>query len=494
MHILLTGATGYVGGRLVPRLLEAGHTVRVLVRDPNRLLRRPWAAQVEMVHGDLLEPASLRGVGDGIDVAYYLVHSMMTESDFAASDRMAARNFVGAMADATLHVIYLGGIVPRGGTVSSHLRSRAEVGDILRAGLATTEFRAGPIIGSGSASFEMVRYLTDRLPAMIAPRWILNDVQPLAIQDLLAYLLAALEREPLGIVDLGSDRLTFKAMMQQYAEIRGLRRVILPVPVLAPALAALWVGFVTPIPNRLAVPLVQGIVTSVTADTHRAALLFPDITSMPYREAVTLALRSVERGDVETRWSGALGLSPSYELTDQEGVIREVHAVHVNTIPERVYAVYTSLGGEHGWYAWNWAWTVRGMLDRLVGGPGLRRGRRHPDELLPGEALDFWRVETIDPPRTLRLYAEMKVPGHAWLQWESVPDGTGTRLVQTATFIPKGLFGTLYWYVLYPVHRQIFRALIYTIAQRAEREEHHFSRPVSEKRPASTKRRESAAG
>jgi uncharacterized protein YbjT (DUF2867 family) len=420
-----------------------------------------------MLQGDLLEPTSLHAIGEGIDVAYYLVHSMMTEGDFAAVDRIAANNFVSAMTGSKARVIYLGGIVPSGGTTSGHLHSRAEVGDILRAGLATTEFRAGPIIGSGSASFEMVRYLTDRLPAMIAPRWILNDVQPLAIDDLLAYLLAALDREPLGIVDLGGDRLTFKAMMQQYADIRELRRIIIPIPVLAPTLAALWVGFVTPIPNRLAVPLVQGIVTSVTADTHRATLLFPGITPMPYREAVTLALRSVERGDVETRWSGALGMSPSYELTDQEGIIREVQSVYVNATPDRVHAVYTSIGGEHGWFAWNWTWTIRGMLDRLAGGPGLRRGRRHPYELLPGEALDFWRVEAVDPPRILRLRAEMKLPGQAWLQWESVPEGTGTQLVQTSTFIPVGLLGTLYWYGLYPVHRQIFRTLIHAIAQRA---------------------------
>jgi uncharacterized protein YbjT (DUF2867 family) len=393
---------------------------------------------------------------------------MMTKGDFATADRMAASNFVTAMAASNPRVIYLGGIVPHEGTVSGHLRSRAEVGDILRAGLATTEFRAGPIIGSGSASFEMVRYLTDRLPAMITPQWILNEVQPLAIQDLLSYLLAALDQEPLGVVNLGSNQLTFKAMMQQYAEIRGLRRIIIPVPVLAPALAARWVGFVTPIPNRLAVPLVQGIVTSVTTDTHRASQLFPDITPMPYREAVTRALRSVEVSDVETRWSGALGTSPSYQLTDEEGIIREVQTVYVNATPDRVHTVYTSVGGTRGWFAWNWAWTVRGALDRLVGGPGIRRGRRHPDTLLPGEALDFWRVEVIDPPRSLRLHAEMKMPGHAWLQWESVPDGTGTQLVQTAIFIPKGLFGALYWYGLYPVHRQIFRALIHAIAQRAE--------------------------
>jgi len=468
MHILITGATGYIGGRLVPRLLTAGHTVRVLVRDPRRIVRRRWAEEVEVVQGDLTDPASLRQAGEGIDVAFYLVHSMMTGGDFAQADRQAASNFADAMRHANPHVIYLGGIVPEGGIVSAHLQSRAEVGDILRSRLRTTEFRAGPIIGSGSASFEMVRYLTDRLPVMIAPRWIQNEVQPLAIRDLLAYLIAALDREPLGVVNLGGDQLTFKAMMLQYAEVRGLQRVIIAVPVLAPALAARWVGLVTPIPNQLAIPLVQGIVTSVTADTQQASQLFPNINPISYREAVARAVENVETGNVETRWSGALGTPPRYELIDTEGIIREVQTVYVNATPDRVHAVYTSIGGQRGWFVWNWAWTLRGAIDRLIGGAGIRRGRRHPDDLWPGEALDFWRVVTIDPPRHLRLHAEMKVPGDAWLEWESMPEGRGTRLVQTAIFSPKGLFGTLYWYGLYPVHRQIFRALINAIARRAE--------------------------
>lgn len=468
MNVLVTGATGYIGGRLVPRLLEAGHRVRVLVRDPARIEGRPWADQVETVRGDLADPRPLRGIGDNIDAAYYLVHSMYAGSDFADRDRGAVRNFVAAVAGVRL-VIYLGGLLPHARIVSEHLRSRAEVGEVLRDALPTTELRAGPIIGSGSASFEMVRYLTERLPAMIAPRWILNPVQPIAIRDVLAYLLGALDRPSLGVVEIGGDRLSFRSMMGMYAEVRGLRRWIAPVPVLAPRLAALWVGLVTPIPNRLAVPLVAGVVHPVVADTARARELFPEIKPIPYRRAVALALERVEQQEVQTRWSGALGDTPAYETSDWEGLIHEIRTCRVRATPERVYGVFSSLGGDRGWLAWEWAWEIRGLLDRVIGGPGLRRGRRHASQLLPGEAVDFWRVEAVQPPHLLRLRAEMKVPGKAWLEWTTLPDGDSTRLVQTARFAPRGLWGTLYWYGLYPVHRLIFSDLIRAIAEQAER-------------------------
>ena len=467
MNILLTGATGYIGGRLLPRLLRSGHRVRVLVRDAGRIRGRPWAREVEMVEGDLSDPASLRGMADGIDAAYYLVHSLYAGEDYAERDRRAAGNFVAA-ARGVAHVVYLGGLLPEGSDVSEHLRSRAEVGRILREGCPATEFRAGPIIGSGSASFEMVRYLTERIPAAVAPRWILNAVQPVAVRDVLAYLEAALTREPLGVVEIGADRLSFREMMLEYARVRGLRRVVVPVPVLAPGLAARWVGLVTPIPNTLAVPLVKGVVTPVVADTERAHALFPEVRPIPYARAVELALRRTDAGDVETRWSGALGSASSYEVRDWEGVVREVRSAHVNADPQRVYDTFSSLGGDRGWLVWDWAWRLRGALDRVAGGPGLRRGRRHPDELLPGEALDFWRVETADPPRLLRLRAEMKVPGTAWLEWDAIPENGGTRLVQTALFAPRGLLGVVYWYSLYPVHRFIFSDMVRAIARAAD--------------------------
>jgi len=467
MRVLVTGATGYIGGRLVPRLLERGYDVRVLVRDPRRIAGRSWAPRVEVAVGDLGDAASLPAALDGITSAYYLVHSMTAGSDFAHRDRGAALNFAAAARGVT-HVIYLGGLLPHASRVSEHLLSRAEVGEILRERLPTTEFRAGPIIGSGSASFEMVRYLTERVPAMVVPRWLRNEVQPVGVRDVLRYLVGALEREPLGVVEIGGDRLTFKRMMELYAEVRGLRRVIVPVPVLAPGLAALWVGLVTPIPKNLAVPLVRGIVEPVLGDTTRARAAFPEIEPMPYREAVHLALQRTAERVVTTRWSSALGDAPSYELVDREGMMREVRSVHVDAPPETVYGAVSSLGGTRGWLSWNWAWKARGLLDRVVGGPGLRRGRRHPTELMVGEAVDFWRVEVADSPRLLRLRAEMRVPGQAWLQFETAPDGEGTRLIQTALFDPRGLWGFLYWWVLYPMHKKIFSDMVRAVAREAE--------------------------
>lgn len=466
MYILVTGATGYVGGRLIPRLLERGHQVRVFVRDPQRIAGRPWAGAVEVFTGDMLNPASVTAAVAGVDAAYYLVHAMGAGGEFRARDLLAAAIFGSAARDLA-HVIYLGGLLPDASDISEHLRSRAEVGEILRGYCRATEFRAGPIIGSGSASFEMVRYLTERLPMMVTPQWVLNTVQPIAIRDVLGYLLAALDSEPLGIVDIGSEPLTFKAMMEQYAAARGLHRVIIPVPVLAPTLAARWVGFVTPIPNTLAVPLVQGVVHSLVGDTTRARRAFPDIRPIEYREAVELALGRIEHGNVETSWSGALGAEATYTLTDAEGMMREVRTRFTTLPPERLFASFSSIGGERGWLTWEWAWEIRGLVDKAVGGPGLRRGRRHPTQLLPGEALDFWRVEAVEPPRLLRLRAEMRVPGRAWLQWETQPEGNGTRLIQTALFAPTGLFGMLYWYSLYPVHKFVFSDMINAIIRTA---------------------------
>jgi uncharacterized protein YbjT (DUF2867 family) len=468
MKVLVTGATGYVGGRLVPRLLEAGHDVRVMVRDPARVAGRSWAGDVEIVRGDIEDPSTLGPALEGIEAAYYLIHLMDSGHGFVRRDRIAAGNFVAA-AGHLRQVIYLGGLLPEAEGVSDHLASRAEVGRILRQGLPAAEFRAGPVIGSGSASFEMVRYLTERLPAMVAPKWILNDVQPIAIRDILQYLLLALERGSTGVYNVGTEPMSFKAMMQVFAEVRGLKRVIVPVPVLAPKLAALWVGLVTPIPNRLAVPLIEGVVHPVVADSSRARAEFPEVEPIPYREAVKLALRSTEANAVSTRWSSALGNAPAFELSQSQGLIRETRSRFTSAGPEATYRAFSSLGGDRGWLFWNWAWGFRGLLDQLVGGPGLRRGRRHPTDLEPGDALDFWRVEQVDPPKLLRLRAEMKVPGRAWLQFEAIPEGGGTRLVQTALFEPIGLAGQLYWNALYPVHRVMFSAMVARLAALAER-------------------------
>lgn len=465
MKILVTGATGYIGGRLIKNLISGGHTVRVLVRDRSRIEGRSWCSRVEVVVGDVLKSDTLEGLCDGCDAAYYLIHSMYDGSEFEEMDRRAASNFARAVRGVK-HVIYLGGLLPESRHVSKHLRSRAEVGKILRDSLPVTEFRAGPIIGSGSASFEMVRYLTERLPVMMAPRWIHNEVQPVSVSDVLEYLVKALEIDPAGVVNIGCKPLTYREMMMRYAAIRGLKRRIITVPVLAPKLAALWVGLVTPISNSLAVPLIEGIIHPVTGDTAKASALFPHIETISYENAVRTALDRVLEGDIETRWSGALGTdAETYSVSEQRGLIRERRSVYVNTSPKNVYRSFTSLGGDKGWLVWSWVWRVRGTIDRLIGGPGLRRGRRHPEELLRGEALDFWRVEEVRQSRLLRLRAEMKVPGKAWLEWRAIPEGEGTRLLQSAMFAPTGLWGILYWRALYPFHKLIFNDMIKAIAE-----------------------------
>jgi len=462
---LVTGATGYIGGRLIPRLLRAGHDVRVFVRNPSKLQGREWVDDVEVFEGDLLEPETIQPALEGVDAAYYLVHSMCADDDFEERDRNLARTFVEAAKDVVPHTIYLGGIVPGTGA-SMHLSSRAEVGQILRDGLPATEFRAGPIIGSGSASFEMVRYLTQRLPVMLAPRWIENEVQPVGVRDVLRYLVNILEHDPLGVVNIGGDRLTFRRMMLEYAAIRDIPRLIIPVPILAPSLASRWVGLVTPIPNCLAGPLVEGIVDPVVADTSKAREVFPDIEPMSYHDAVELALVRVRDREVRTRWSDSA--EQSFTLEDREGMLREIRTRRVDLPTGPIFRAFTSIGGERGWLRWNVLWKIRGFLDQLIGGPGLRRGRRNPDELIPGEALDFWRVEEVEEPELLRLRAEMKLPGKAWLQWEVTRQGDGrSRLVQSALFAPKGFLGWLYWWSVYPAHAFVFDDMIDAVVERA---------------------------
>lgn len=497
MNILVTGATGYIGGRLVPRLLEAGHRVRVLVREADPVKGRPWEHDVEIVQGDLLKPDTLHAAVGGMDAAYYLVHSMYGGADFAQRDRDAANHFVAACRAAHItpdggpqHVIYLGGLEPKGEpTRSGHLRSRAEVGKLLADGLAesssekVTEFRAGPIIGSGSASFEMVRYLTERIPVMVTPKWVHTKVQPIAVRDVLAYLEEALDVGPAGTVEIGTDILSFKEMMLGVAKARGHRRWIIPLPVFAPKLAARWVGLVTPIPNALAVPLVAGVTQDLIADLSKAQRLFSNVTPIPYQDAVQLALTKIERGEVETSWSSAVvatapatgGSDVDTVIEDREGLARDQRTLATDVPAAQVFAAVCAIGGENGWYVYRWAWWLRGVVDALMGGPGLRRGRRHPTELLEGEALDWWRVEVIEPPDVgedkkvglLRLRAEMRVPGRAWLQWEVERRDGKTVLRQTALFEPRGLPGTLYWYSLVPAHGLIFPALLRALEREA---------------------------
>jgi len=476
--VLVTGATGYIGGRLVGELLNSGYRVRCMVRDPQRLQGRSWAQQVEIVAGDVLSPETLPPALSGVTLAYYLIHSMMGGADFHEKDQRAARNFALAARDASVQrLVYLGGLGDPQSELSEHLRSRQETGDALReAGIPVTEFRAAVIVGSGSLSFEMIRYLTERLPAMICPRWVYTRTQPISIHNVLAYLVAAMDTPECSgqIIEIGgADVVTYGGMMVGYARARGLKRWMVPVPVLTPRLSSYWVHLVTPIPAAMAQPLIQGLRNENVVQDDAARRIFPNIQPMNYQSAVELALQQLDAGNVETAWSDALVTSQGdvqpVVLATQEGMILEQRQVTISASPHAAYRAFTGLGGERGWLYMNWAWRLRGALDRLVGGVGLRRGRRDPEELRVGDALDFWRVEAVEEDRLLRLRAEMKVPGRAWLQFQVRPGNDGCLLSQTAFFAPKGLSGLLYWYGLYPLHALIFSGMIRKIAQQAEK-------------------------
>lgn len=479
MNVLVTGASGYIGGRIVPLLLAAGHRVRCMARDPARLAGRPWPG-VELVAGDALDPTSLDLALAGMDAAYYLIHSLAAgERGFEQRDHEAASCFGAAAVRAGVQqVLYLGGLGDTQEELSRHLRSRHETGEALRAsGAPITEFRAAVIVGSGSLSFEMIRYLTERVPVMITPRWVHTRCQPIAVRDVLAYLVAALGKpEAIGrVFEIGGPEvLTYGEMMLGYAQMRGLKRWLVPVPLLTPRLSSYWVDLVTPIPKAYARTLVEGLRTEVVVHDDSAARLFA-IPATPFLEAVKRALDNVERGAVETDWAGSFPASPrdgGVSLEEREGRVFEHRTRSVRADAAKVFAVFTGIGGRRGWYHSNILWRMRGSLDRLVGGVGMRRGRRHPNDLRPGDALDFWRVESVEPGHSLRLRAEMKVPGRAWLVFEVISDGPGrSRLAQTAVFEPRGLLGVLYWYALYPLHQIVFSGLIEAICKRAEAQE-----------------------
>jgi len=474
MNVLVTGGTGYIGGRLVPRLLTAGYHVTCLARDPDRLSGRGWQG-VEVRRGDMLDAPSLRPALQGIEAAYYLVHSMADGAQgFEERDRMAAENFgKEARAAGVRQIIYLGGLGAGDQELSPHLASRQQVGDVLRdSGVPVTEFRAAVIVGAGSISFEMIRYLTERLPIMITPRWVITRCQPIAIDNVLEYLIRALdELRALGrIFEIGGpDVLTYGDMMQGYAAVRGLKRRLVPVPVLTPRLSSYWVDLVTPIPASFSHPLIEGLRSEVVVRDPSAQEIF-SVELIPYSDAVRAALQRTQSNDIETYWAGAqASLQPGVTLTDTEGMIVEQRRVESAAAPAEVYAVFAGIGGKRGWLYGNWLWRLRGLLDRLVGGVGMRRGRRHPDDLRPGDALDFWRVEAVEPGHLIRLRAEMRVPGPAWLQFEALPrPKAGTLLVQTAFFEPHGFWGLAYWYGLYPLHQLVFSGMARAVARRAE--------------------------
>ncbi len=479
---LVLGATGYLGGRLVPRLILAGYRVRVLVRDAARLRAFEWGERVEVVQGDASDLDVVAEAVDDVDVLYYLIHSMGEGSGFEDTDRRIARTVATAAHDAEVRrIVYLGGLHPREGRLSPHLRSRVQVGEILLAsGVPTLVLQAGVVIGSGSASFEMIRHLTEVLPYMPAPRWVRNHIQPIAVRDVLHYLLGAARVAPdvNRAVDIGGPEiLRYGQMMNGYALEAGLhQRAIASLPVLTPGLASHWVNLVTPIPRSIARPLVQSLQNECIMDDHDIDDLIPPPEEglTPYRRAVALALARVEADDVETSWLDAevLGV-PSDPLPsdpDWAGrtVFTDARTVHTTASPAQLWDVIAGIGGENGWYSTPVLWALRGWMDRLLGGVGLRRGRRSRSRVAEGDALDFWRVEAVEEGSLLRLRAEMLVPGLAWLELRSSPDGTGARYDQRAVFFPKGLLGRLYWIAVLPFHGFVFRGMANRITATAE--------------------------
>ncbi|MGW6833099.1 SDR family oxidoreductase [Streptomyces sp. NPDC054949] len=520
LRCLVTGATGYIGGRLVPELLDAGHQVRCLARSPEKLRDHPWAGRAEVVRGDVVDPRSVGEALRDIDVAYYLVHSLGTGSGFEDRDRAAARIFAEqAHAAGVRRIVYLGGLTPTGVPIrelSTHLRSRAEVGEIfLASAVPATVLRAAVIIGSGSASFEMLRYLTERLPVMVTPSWVGTRCQPIAVRDVLRYLVgsATMPPEVSRTFDIGGpDVVTYEEMMRRYASVAELpKRLILRVPMLTPRLSSHWIGLVTPVPRRLARPLAESLRHEVVCEEHDIAEYVTDPPGTPFGfdQALALALQRVRDANVVTRWSSAsLPGAPSDPLpTDPDwaggSLYEDKRGLDVDASPDALWRVVEGIGGENGWYSFPLAWAVRGWLDRLVGGVGIRRGRRDASRLRVGDSLDFWRVEEIEPGRLLRLRAEMRLPGLAWLELRAEPDpdtapepaagartdtdhapgrtatatattGTATaarsRYRQRALFHPHGLLGHMYWWSVSPFHAVVFGGMARNIARAAERQ------------------------
>jgi uncharacterized protein YbjT (DUF2867 family) len=490
MHVLVLGATGYVGGRVVPELLAAGHTVRCAVRLPAKLDGRAWRDRIEVVRGDVTDRASMDAASAGIDAILFLVHAMDGMPDFAVREAEGARTVRDAAAAAGVErIVYLGGLGDADDRLSAHLRSRQEVGRILAEGpVPVTELRAGVVIGSGSVSFEMLRHLTEVLPVMTTPRWVATRTQPIAVRDVLRMLVGVLEVEEAAgrVLEIGGpDVLTYAEMMQRYAAIAGLRRrIIIRVPVLSPRLSSLWVGLVTPLPTGVARPLVDSLVNEVVVRDDAARRLVP-FERTSFDDAVRLALRRIQDLNVETTWASAGGAdrvpydaaaTPSPADPDWAGgtILRDVRRTRCAAPPERLFDAVTSLGGTRGYHTPRFLWVLRGGIDKMVGGIGLGRGRRHPQKLAVGEPVDFWRVEALERPAgdrdgLLRLRAEMKVPGEAWLEFRIRPSEDGACVLeQQARFHPRGLWGRVYWYGLSPIHSFMFPRMARRIARDAE--------------------------
>jgi uncharacterized protein YbjT (DUF2867 family) len=472
-RVLLTGATGYVGGRLLPVLEQTGVRVRCLARRPEYLAGR-IRPDTEIVRGDCLDPASLPPALAHVHTAYYLVHSLGARGSFEEQDRRAARHFAAAAAAAGVRrIVYLGGLGDPGDGLSAHLRSRHETGDALRAaGVPVVEFRASIILGSGSLSYEMIRALVERLPVMLCPEWVRTPTQPIAIEDVVAYLRAALDlsSDRSHTFEIGgAERTSYAGIMQEYARQRGLRRLLIPVPVLTPSLSSLWLGLTTPIYARVGRKLVESLRNATVVRDDAALRVFP-IRPMGLRRALARARIREDRALAATRWNDALSATcgpPSYGGVRFGSRLVDSRAVTVAVPPAVAFAPIRRIGGRTGWYAGHLLWRLRGFVDILVGGVGLRRGRRDPEHLAVGDALDCWRVVDYEPDSRLRLLAEMRLPGRAWLQFEVAPAPGGSTIRQTALFEPAGLSGLLYWYGIYPLHARVFRGMLRGIAAAA---------------------------
>ncbi|QDU09398.1 SDR family oxidoreductase [Gimesia aquarii] len=485
--ILLTGATGYVGGRLLPVLEQSGYRVRCLARRPE-ILQPKVAASTEVVAGDVLERETLDAVLAGVKVAYYLIHSMGVKGSFEENDRLAARNFAEAARVAGVErIIYLGGLGDEHEELSPHLRSRQEVGEILReSGVPVLEFRASIVIGSGSLSFEMIRSLVERLPIMITPKWVMRNAQPIAIEDLIGYLTAAMNL-PLSdyrVYEIGgADQDSYADIMRVYAKCRNLRIHMIPVPVLTPYLSSLWLGLVTPLYARIGRKLIESIVHS-TVVRDEAALNVFDIQPMGIEQAIRRALANEDKAFAETRWSDAL--SSSGALPTWVGVrfgtrLVDSRTTQVARPPSIAFQPIQRIGGDTGWYACNWLWHLRGFMDLLVGGVGMRRGRLHAEHLRVGDTVDFWRVEAYEPEHRLRLVAEMKLPGRAWLEFQVTGNDQSSTITQTAIYDPIGLLGRLYWYAVCPLHHFVFSGMLRNIAKAALQVDEQTPTTISQK-------------
>lgn len=474
--ILLTGATGYVGGRLLQSLETGGYRVRCLARRPEVVKQKAGPA-TEVVAGDVLDRASLDAALQGVDVAYYLVHSMGSTGSFEETDRQAAQSFgEAAKAAGVSRIIYLGGLGSAEEELSPHLRSRHEVGEVLsRSGVPVLEFRASIVIGSGSLSFEMIRSLVERLPFMITPKWVKVPAQPIAIDDVLEYLIAALQLpvSQYRVYEIGgADQVSYAEIMLAYARQRGLRLRMLSVPVLTPYLSSLWLGLITPLYARIGRKLIESIVHATVVRDAVALTTFA-VRPMGVEEALRRALASEDRHFASTRWSDALsssGAPRTWGGTEFGSRLVDSRTLSVAVPAAVAFAPIERIGGDTGWYAWNWLWRLRGFLDLLVGGVGTRRGRPSPTALRIGDTVDFWRVEALEPDRLLRLAAEMKLPGRAWLEFEVTGDGGSATIRQTAIFDPVGLLGRAYWYALFPLHQLVFGGMLRSIAKEAMRE------------------------